>query len=306
VFPLLRSLILRSKGTKIALTLKVEKTKKEIRFGIVRGDAVSRTEGTKAQRGPAKCPVCGETTSEHDIRRAATDGKMGDRMFAVVVQKRDEKEFRLVEDQDLQAVEAARAFEGNVPTEYIVPEINGPRALPKAGSHRSINLELYGFTRWGQLFSHRQLVLLNQLVQEFHRLLREIESVFPTSEYRLALATYIGLWIDRVAAFSNTVSRWTSDELTVKTPFSGQSIPMTWDYPEVNPFAQTSGTPLKQLEFMLTVLEREQAGTDLCATPLILFGSAARLSLESATCDCVVTDPPYGNAIAYADLSDFF
>jgi adenine-specific DNA methylase len=73
-FPLLRSLVLRSKGSRVALSMEIVKSKKEIQFGIVRGQAISRTEGTKAQRGPAKCPFCGETTSEDDIRRAATEG----------------------------------------------------------------------------------------------------------------------------------------------------------------------------------------------------------------------------------------
>jgi len=149
-------------------------------------------------------------------------------------------------------------------------------------------------------------VVLEHFVKGFHEVMGEMAPTIADRQYRQALATYLALWIDRIAAFSNTVTRWTSDELTVKTPFGGQSIPMTWDYPEVNPFAQTSGTPLKQLEFMLTVLERERSVNQDFELPKILFGSATRLNVESDTSDCVVTDPPYGNSIAYADLSDFF
>ena len=304
--PLLHSVLLRAKGGKVALTLEVDKASREIFFGIVKGPAVTEIQGTKAQRGPAKCPFCGQPTSEHDLRRAATDGKMKERMVAVVVQGKGEKDFRPVEDADLRAVKAALSIQVVVPDGYIVPEINGPGASRDAGSHRSINLELYGFTRWGQLFGHRQLVMLDHFVKGLHEVVGEMEPTLPDRTYRQAVATYLAMWIDRIAAFSNTVTRWTSDELTVKTPFGGQSIPMTWDYPEVNPFAQTSGTPLKQLEFMLTVLERERSVNQKFQAPKLLFGSATLLNLESATCDCVVTDPPYGNSIAYADLSDFF
>jgi adenine-specific DNA methylase len=41
-------------------------------------------------------------------------------------------------------------------------------------------------------------------------------------------------------------------------------------------------------------------------TPKLHLGSATALPLNPETCDVVVTDPPYGNSIAYADLSDFF
>jgi adenine-specific DNA methylase len=305
--PLLRNLLLRSKGGKVALKLDVDKARKEIRFGVAKDRAVTETEGTKQQRGPAKCPFCREPTSGDDLRRAATDGKMNERMVAVVVQGKSEKDYRPVEDGDLRAVKAARTIHVDVPGEYIVPEINGPGASPEAGSHRSINLELYGFTRWGQLFSHRQLVVMDHLVAGLHQAIGEMEREILDVDYRSGLATYLALWIDRVAAFGNTFTRWRASHEKSETPFSGQSIPMMWDYPEVNPFADSSGTASKQLEYMLKVILHEQTYDAAFAWPLVMLGSATELSgVEPASCDCVVTDPPYGNSIAYADLSDFF
>jgi adenine-specific DNA methylase len=81
---------------------------------------------------------------------------------------------------------------------------------------------------------------------------------------------------------------------------------MMWDYPEISPFASGSGSPLTQLDFMIRVLEREQLQGHTHPPPRILCGSATQIPLEDESCDCVVTDPPYGNSIAYADLSDFF
>jgi hypothetical protein len=57
---------------------------------------------------------------------------------------------------------------------------------------------------------------------------------------------------------------------------------------------------------MLNVLMHECEGYDGCVPPKIIHGSATKLALETESCDYVVTDPPYGNSIAYADLSDFF
>lgn len=305
--PLLRSLLLRSKAGKVALTLQANKARKELRFGIAKGSTIKVTEGTKAQRGPARCPFCLEPTSEDDLRRAAIDGKMKEQMVAVVVQGKGEKVYRPVEDSDLRAVKAAQSFRVDVPSEYIVPEINGPGASPDAGSHRSINLELYGFTRWGQLFNHRQLVVMSYLVSGIHEASVEIVRQIPNGDYCRALVAYLSLWIDRVAAFGNTMCRWAAGSEIVKTPFGGQSLPMMWDYPEVNPFADSSGTACKQLEYMLKVIDHERTTDASYAPPLILLGSATALNaVGPSSCDSVVTDPPYGNSIAYADLSDFF
>ena len=69
--PLLRSLIVRSKGPKVALTLEVDQRSKRVSFGIAKGSAIKRIEGTKRRRGPAICPFCYQPTSEAEIRTAA-------------------------------------------------------------------------------------------------------------------------------------------------------------------------------------------------------------------------------------------
>jgi adenine-specific DNA methylase len=305
--PLLRNLLLRSsERDKVGLKLEVDKAKKEIKFRIARGKSVRETEGTKRQRGPAICPYCEQPNREEDLRRAATSGLMGRRMVAVVVKGKDQKDYRAVEKGDMDAVVVASAFESEAPGEYIVPEINGPNGSREAGSHRSINLELYGFTRWGQLFNHRQLVVLNELVQGLHETFKAVEQEVPDTNYGQALAIYLGLWIDRIAAFTTTMCRWAAGSEIIKTPFSGQSVPMMWDFPEVNPFADSSGGAITQLRYMLDVIGRGSSSSAGTPSPSVLLGSATCLPIETSSCDCVVTDPPYGNSIAYADLSDFF
>jgi len=305
--PLLRSLLLRSKaGRRVALTLDLDREAKEARFGVAHGDAVGRTQGTKRKRGPAICPFCEQPTSEEELRRAGTQGRMGERMVAVVVEGSARKDYRAVEEADLEAFQRSRDADVEVPGEYIVPEINSPAASPNAGSHRSINLELYGLTRWGQLFSRRQLVVMSELVRAVREAIAEMEAGTTDADYQRAIATYLALWIDRVASFSNTMCRWAPHREVINTPFSGQSIPMMWDYPEVNPFADGSGTASTQLDNMLRVIDHERVGEADLIPPAITLASATSLPTESAVADSVVVDPPYGNSIAYADLSDFF
>ena len=75
--PLLRSLVLRSKAPKVALTLNVDQQEKKVSFGIEKGAAIKRTDGTKRARGPAICPFCHQPTSTGEIRQAGTRRENG-------------------------------------------------------------------------------------------------------------------------------------------------------------------------------------------------------------------------------------
>ena len=305
--PLLRSLLVRAKAPRVAITLDVDRRGKRSTFGVARGNEIKKTQGTKRTRGPAVCPYCDQHTSEREIRAAAQAGRMGEQMMCVVVKgEHGGKDYRPVEDVDLNAVERANAFEVEIPGEYIVPEINGPEATPDAGAHRSISLELYGFLRWGQLFSHRQLVALQAFVESIHEASDSMERFTTDEQYCAAIRLYLGLWLDRVASFATNVCRWAATSEIIKTPFGGQSVPMIWDYPEVNPLADSSGTASTQLQYLLKVIEHERLSGLGVAQPTVLCGSATQVPLDSEIAHCVVTDPPYGNSIAYADLSDFF
>ena len=157
--PLLRSLLVCNKNNKrVALTMAVDG--KETTFGVAKGEAITRTEGTMLTRGNCRCPVCEQTTPVADLRRAGLDGKLGERMVAVITNTPHGKDYRPVETTDMEAfAEAARlAEEVERPGEYIVPEINAPNAPSDAGAHRSISIDLYGFKTFDSLFSNRQLV----------------------------------------------------------------------------------------------------------------------------------------------------
>lgn len=160
---------------------------------------------------------------------------------------------------------------------------------------------------WGSLFNQRQLVAMQTFVASLHQAVEAMKEEISDEEYRRCLALYLGLWLDRVASFASNVCRWAPESQIIKTPFGGQAIPMIWDYPEVNPLADTSGTASTQLRYMLKVVEHERfADGSALQGPRVLLGNAASLPLEAEAVDCVVTDPPYDDAISYGALSDFF
>ncbi|WP_431215158.1 hypothetical protein ACQ86N_10795 [Puia sp. P3] len=79
---------------------------------------------------------------------------------------------------------------------------------------------------------------------------------------------------------------------------------MVFDYPESNPFCNSSGSALNQLEWLTRYVESE--GEQPFSTELRNASSGEKSQFPEKYLSCVVTDPPYYDAIAYADLSDFF
>jgi putative DNA methylase len=116
-----------------------------------------------------------------------------------------------------------------------------------------------------------------------------------------AIATYLAFAISKCSDYWNTIATW-MPRGTVGHAFSKQAIPMTWDYPEANPFADFHCSWTEAVNWVAKVIEMAiiptcdgeavQADATLCTSnaPQVLFS----------------TDPPYYSNIDYADLSDFF
>lgn len=248
---------------------------------------------------------------------------MGERMVAVIVErevrqarnvegqirtvKTTEKRYRPVERTDLEAFEKAARLAETVerPGEYIVPEINAPNAPSDAGAHRSISVDIYGFKTFGSLFHPRQLLAMQTFVACLRDALSELDKQEPDTEYRKVVATYLGLWVSRNSMRMTTMSRWDTGGEKFQTPFDAQAIPMRWDYPEANPFSDVTGGFSNQLDWILHFLAHEIPLSERYNSH-VFFGDGAQLSLVDGASDIVVTDPPYFQSIAYADLSDFF
>jgi putative DNA methylase len=84
--------------------------------------------------------------------------------------------------------------------------------------------------------------------------------------------------------------------------FTRQTMPMTWDYAEANPFSSSGGNFEGNLGFIIKVVQASPLG----ASPgLVRQLDATNLSRDEVQ-SLISTDPPYYDNIGYADLSDFF
>jgi len=295
--PLLRSLFVCNKEDKrVALTMKYKG--KEIVFGISKGKDIKETAGTMIEkgRGSVRCPICQQTTPIEDLRVAGIDGKIGERMVAVITDAPHGKDYRAVESNDSDAFEKAKQLAESVerPAE----------AMPH---FRNINLDLYGLMNWGDIFNPRQLLAMQTFSSCLHDALVELEKHEVNNDYRQAIVVNLGLWINRIAMRGSSVGIWHTSRETLEHPFGRQAIPMVWDYPEANPFNEATGGAIGQLGWMLRVIQHESSKGDIQFIPArVIRGDGSSVPLAENTMDVVVTDPPYFDAIAYADLSDFF
>ena len=119
--------------------------------------------------------------------------------------------------------------------------------------------------------------------------------------YADAVITYLAFALNKYSIYGNSLVAWYSKESRPSMLFSRQTLPMVWDYTEVNPFSSIGGSLEKSVEIVASAME---GLVQKCSPATVIQQDAATgLRLPNVI---VSTDPPYYDNIAYADLSDFF
>ncbi len=306
--PLMRSFWLAKKGKRSwAIKLVPRPRAKRVDFEIVENAKASQVgEGTVA-RGSATCPCCGYTTPVASVRtqfKARKGGAADARLFCVVTTHPDEQGrfYRLPTERDTKAIEAAfaelerrkKAHRGPL---SLVPD----EPLPPQGT-LGFRVQLYGMDRWGDLFTPRQLLTLTTLCRLVHAAGDEMAK---TTEPGLAEAVQamLSCVVSRSAEHLSSLCRWNASGQKMQASFGRQAIPMMWDFCEANINGSSVGSWVNLLECILIPFE-----TVLCVANRgsAALASATTSPLPNASCQAFVTDPPYYDAVPYADLSDYF
>ena len=267
----------------------VERDAKSVSFVVQDHAEGVPNEGTVNRNG-ATCIACGTTSPLAYVREQSRDGKMGERMTAMVAEGDRKRLFLSPTDEHVRVALAAKPNESSIPrqkmptTAYLV-------------SGRG-----YGITHWCQLFTDRQLVALTT----FSNLLPETRALMlkggADDEYADAICTYIALAVRRSANSCSSFARWQNSGDFVAGVFARQAIPMLWDFAEANLFCTSTQNWMAQVEWIARVIEQ--------LPPNVNAGEAyqadASTSIYASDGPVIVTDPPYYDNISYAELSDFF
>jgi adenine-specific DNA methylase len=264
--------------------------------------------GTVA-RAKATCLCCGTVLSPDRVRAQLTaqsggadvifDEKhhriSGAHLLTVVIIKNGEqgRHYRLPNSADYEAVrKAMEALEKVTATKLShglspAPDEFLPKEREKGNS--GFRVLLYGMKTFGDLFTARQKVALASIACKIRK-----HTGYPI----------LGLGFGKIVRHNNVVSFWHKNSETIAGAFGRQAVPMTWDFPEFCPFSPYAGGFDDALTDIIEPCQQIAYLTPNVAQ--IGIADSMRHPLPDVTSSVWFTDPPYYDAISYADLSDFF
>jgi adenine-specific DNA methylase len=254
----------------------------------------------------ATCPVCGLTISASDMRTYGKSHGFGARLLAVMAQTPGGRVYRTPSPSERAAATAPATDQA---LSDLDPLHDGTTAIPDEDidptKYRRLQSLVFGIQRYRDLFTPRQLLAAATLCEETrlaHRLMIE-DGMRP--DRAQAVSSYLALIVSRVVDFNSSFATWNSTAEIVRNTYARQAIAMVWDFTEIDPFRSGSGGWSGGIEPVAAAIEHcSQTGT---ATGRVIRANAQLLEdFPDASFDAVITDPPYYDAIQYADLSDFF
>ena len=233
----------------------------------------------------------------------------GARMLAVVTLRPSEpgRRYRLPTERDYEAVCKAQERLAASLTDWerggkqgLCPVPDEPTPVGGgSGAGRAFSVQRYGMLQWGDLFTARQkLALLHIGIA-----IRQCGS--PD------LRELLGLVFDGVVDRNAVLATWRpqADQEKVEHVFARQTLSMTWDFAEAVPTSESTGSLSDRVEATSGTTEafaRWATGGRSIRAGQVQLADAAEHPLPDDSAAAWFTDPPYYDAVPYADLSDFF
>jgi putative DNA methylase len=297
----------KKKDRNVAIRVVAPTGGKRVRFEIVE----ARTEADLgfdpeafSKGGNATCPFCGTVADSDYVKEEGCAGRMGAEMMGLAAAhaSRDGKTYlapssvpsSVPDDASIRRrIGEVCARSGiTVPDEEIVDD-----------AKNSFWVRLYGITRYGQLFTPRQLLSLLTLASAIRDTSGEMERAGLDAEHRKAIATLLACALDKQADFNSSLCTLKPQGgRGILHTFVRQGLPMAWDFAEANPLCEEVACWRSSLNEVVTNL----SALALDVQGKVQRGSATAAPFPTASFDAVVTDPPYYDNVSYADLSDFF
>ena len=217
-------------------------------------------------------------------------------MTAVVTLKEGQqgRHYRLPTDADYAAVRLAQDRVEIALSEWeregkhgICPVPDEP--LPPVGT-LGFRVQRYGMTQWGDLFTARQKAALVYTTKSIggHR--------------APALRSLMAMVGGRCADYGSSGVVWAQQGEFVAHTFGRQALPIVWDFAECVLWTDSSGNMEGATDWVARVIESSSSRS----SGQIEQADAGNHPLPNQSAGVWFTDPPYYDAVPYADLSDFF
>ena len=284
--PLLNSFALsRRKNREAWLEPFPDRANKQVIFRVRRGAGCP--QGGTVTRSGAICLACGTAVPLKEVRAAGKANGLGSQLVCIVAEGDRKRIYMPAHDDHLHASQ-------------VEPPADPPSgALPH--NPRAITVPNYGATQWADLFTARQLTTMCTFADLVTKAREKVLADGGDESYADTIAHYLALVIGRLANRSSNLCFWNPGRDTIEQVFARNALPMVWVFAEGNPFSNSSGNFLGQLDYLLAALERVPAQA---SGHVKQFDARQPHDLGRRVVVC--TDPPYYDNIPYADLSDFF
>ncbi len=306
--PLVRQTWLCKKDKRYAaLKMIAPRGKRKVRFEVVEAGSENGLGFDPAgfsKAGNATCPFCGTVADSDHVKAEGCAARLATQFMAVACSRPGQQRKVYLAAHDVpDAMPDERSIHCRIqklcertglslPDEPIVNDAKG-----------ALFCVLYGQTSWKDIFIARQLMCLLTFVDMVHQAEEQMQETGCNKGHRTAVATSLGMLVDRLAVYSSTQCVWhyQKGERTAKT-FGRQALPMSWDFSEACPFNTENASWPVAMEWLVPGLNGVNVGRE--AT--VHRGTATAMPWSEQTFDAVITDPPYYDNVPYADIADFF
>ena len=302
--PLVRSFWVSTKvGKEAWVETVVDRVNSSYSF-VVRSVGFPKIEQTVGRKG-ATCIMSESPISLNYIRSEAKAGRLGQKLFAVVVEGPHGRIY-LSPDNAVSEIAYEAEPSGSVPS---------ARIDHWAGC---TNCVVYGLENFEQLFSKRQLTALTHFSDAVIAIRERIfndavakgmatvdkalsEGGAGARAYSEAVSVLLAFVVDKCTDYWSTMCTWHNSRETIGHTFGRQAIPMSWDFAETNIFSDSSGNWLGMVDWVSKVIAELPASK----TGKAIQHDAATY-FDDPKLPIISTDPPYYDNVPYSNISDYF
>ncbi|MFV2045206.1 MAG: DUF1156 domain-containing protein, partial [Anaerolineales bacterium] len=157
--------------------------------------------------------------------------------------------------------------------------------------------------RFEDLFTPRQLLALSTLARLVSEAGDRSNESVGDSTLAAAVQVSLALSVNKIADLGNSMCPWEPVAECPRNLFARQTIPVGWNFAEGVPTGESSGSWAVMIDRFCYVMAK--IGSDWSMS-IPQRASATEHPLPNDSAQAFITDPPYYDAIPYADLSDFF
>lgn len=299
--PLVRQTWLCKKDKRyVALKMVAPKGQKQVRFEVVESSSehgFGFSPDDFSEAGNATCPFCGTVADSNYVKDEGCSERFGQQPMAVVCRKPGKQGRVYVGVAQSEQVGGRESLLRRLADCCTKHGISEPSEKIEANP-RSMDVQRYGFVEWQSLFMARQKSALLTFVMAVRRANDALQESGHDPERSRAVLSYLGTAVDREAEDSSTLCRWNPVAEKMQATFGRQSLPVVWDFCEINPFGESVGDWSSIVDLQVNAIQGAAVFGGMPAR--VVRGSATELPFSDALMDAVVTDPPYYDNVQFS------